>query len=90
MPGSYKEKLAFKELIRSGIRKNNEDVPKYEENFEEAIKNVNNSIIHTRIPNEIQKLFEDEKCLNLNSNVNMFVSHPVRINFCCFYNYLIC
>lgn len=66
----YKEKLAFKELVRSGIRRNEELVPKFEENFDEAIKNVNNSIVPTKIPTEIKSLFEDEKCLNLNSSVS--------------------
>jgi hypothetical protein len=62
-----------------------------EENFEEAIKNVNNSIVPTqvnssrkklsffqtiqiivfKIPFEIKKLFEDEKCLNINANVRI-------------------
>lgn len=70
IPKVYKEKLTFKELVRSGIRRNEELVPKFEENFDEAIKNVNNSIVPTKIPPEIKSLFEDEKCLSLNSSVS--------------------
>ena len=72
LPKGYKEKELFKSLIREGIRKNEELVPKFEENFEEAIKNINNSLSNTQIPSEIVKLFEDEKCLNLNSNSDYF------------------
>ena len=39
----------FKELIKSGIRRNEELVPRFEENFEEALKNVNNSITETKV-----------------------------------------
>jgi hypothetical protein len=46
---------------------------KFEENFEEALKNVNNSIITTQIPEDIRKLFQDEKCLNINSEVSQII-----------------
>ena len=49
MPKNYKEKEKFKDMIRSGILRNEEHVPKFEENFEEGIKNVNNSIIQTKV-----------------------------------------
>ena len=84
IPRVFKEKLAFKELVRSGIRRNEELVPKFEENFDEAINNVNNSIIPTNIPSEIKKLFEDEKCLNLNSNVNIVI---ITTYYYCFNQY---
>jgi len=69
IPGTYKEKQEFKDLISAGVRQSDESVPKFEENYEEAVKNVNSSIVKTKIPSEVQRLFEDEKCLNLNANV---------------------
>ena len=48
-PKNYREKQEFKELIRSGIRKNEESgVPEDEENFEEALQAVNTSLNPTR------------------------------------------
>lgn len=68
LPQNYKEKDAFKELIKAGnslsnmyswslrfysfslgILKNEDEVPKFEENFEEALRNVNNSITKTQV-----------------------------------------
>ena len=49
MPITYKEKDSFRELIKNGVLKNEDSVPKFEENFEEAIKNVNNSIVKTQV-----------------------------------------
>ncbi|CAF0710385.1 unnamed protein product [Brachionus calyciflorus] len=72
IPRTYKEKEAFKELIKTGILRNEESIPKFEENFEEALKNVNNSITVSQIPSEIKTLFNDEKCLNLNEKSDKF------------------
>ena len=44
IPKIYKEKEKLKELIRTGILKNEDGVCKMEENFEEALKNVNSSL----------------------------------------------
>lgn len=44
IPKTYKEKEKYKELIRTGILKNEDDIMKIEENFEEALKNVNSSL----------------------------------------------
>lgn len=49
IPKNYKEKEAFKELIKAGILKNEDGIPKFEENFEEALKNINNSITETKV-----------------------------------------
>ena len=43
IPKNYREKKEFKELIRSGIRKNEDGVPLDEDNFDEAIQNVNSN-----------------------------------------------
>jgi NEDD8-activating enzyme E1 regulatory subunit len=73
IPVNYKEKQQFKQLIQSGILRNEDGVPKVEENFDEAIKNVNNSIFETKIPKDITELlFNNEKCLNLNEKSNKF------------------
>uniref|UniRef100_A0A673YBR6 NEDD8-activating enzyme E1 regulatory subunit n=1 Tax=Salmo trutta TaxID=8032 RepID=A0A673YBR6_SALTR len=50
LPKNYKEKEAFKQLIRQGILKNEKGTPEDEENFEEAIKNVNTALNPTKTP----------------------------------------
>uniref|UniRef100_A0A673YBV0 NEDD8-activating enzyme E1 regulatory subunit n=1 Tax=Salmo trutta TaxID=8032 RepID=A0A673YBV0_SALTR len=52
LPKNYKEKEAFKQLIRQGILKNEKGTPEDEENFEEAIKNVNTALNPTKVVNE--------------------------------------
>ncbi len=49
IPSNYKEKEKFKELIRTGYFKNEHNLPEIEENFEEALKNINNSIVKTQV-----------------------------------------
>jgi len=71
-PKNYKEKRAFKELLRSGILKNSEGVPEDEENFEEAMKAVNGALVATTIPSDVANIFEDDKCKNLNVNSDEF------------------
>ncbi|XP_030060332.1 NEDD8-activating enzyme E1 regulatory subunit [Microcaecilia unicolor] len=65
IPKSYKEKEAFRELIRRGMLKKENGVPEDEENFEEAIKNVNTALNATKIPSSIEELFNDSCCINL-------------------------
>ncbi|XP_029464060.1 NEDD8-activating enzyme E1 regulatory subunit isoform X2 [Rhinatrema bivittatum] len=65
IPKSYKEKEAFRELIRRGMLKKENGVPEDEENFEEAIKNVNTALNATKMPSSINELFNDERCINL-------------------------
>ncbi|XP_045544992.1 NEDD8-activating enzyme E1 regulatory subunit isoform X2 [Salmo salar] len=50
LPKNYKEKEAFKQLIRQGILRNEKGTPEDEENFEEAIKNVNTALNPTKTP----------------------------------------
>ncbi|MEE6499819.1 hypothetical protein FKM82_003598 [Ascaphus truei] len=64
-PKSYKEKEAFRDLIRQGIRKNESGVGEDEENFEEAVKNVNTALNATKVSSNIEELFNDERCTNL-------------------------
>ncbi|KAF3686539.1 NEDD8-activating enzyme E1 regulatory subunit APP-BP1 Amyloid protein-binding protein 1 [Channa argus] len=49
-PKNYKEKEAFRQFIREGILRNENGVPEDEENFEEAIKNVNTALNPTKTP----------------------------------------
>ncbi|XP_040926017.1 NEDD8-activating enzyme E1 regulatory subunit isoform X2 [Betta splendens] len=49
-PKNYKEKEAFRQFIREGILKNDNGVPEDEENFEEAVKNVNTALNPTKTP----------------------------------------
>nr|XP_054496787.1 NEDD8-activating enzyme E1 regulatory subunit isoform X2 [Agelaius phoeniceus] len=71
-PKSYKEKEAFKDLIRQGILKNENGTPEDEENFEEAIKNVNTALNRTEIPRGIEELFNDDCCLKLTEQSSSF------------------
>ena len=48
-PSNYREKKAFKELIRQGIRSNEDGVPLDEDNFDEAIASVNSSLVRSSI-----------------------------------------
>ncbi|OXB84035.1 UNVERIFIED_CONTAM: hypothetical protein H355_015546 [Colinus virginianus] len=65
LPKTYKEKEAFRQLIRQGILKNENGTPEDEENFEEAIKNVNTALSITKIPKCIEEIFNDDCCINL-------------------------
>ncbi|KAK5603695.1 NEDD8-activating enzyme E1 regulatory subunit [Crenichthys baileyi] len=47
-PKNYKEKETFRQMIREGIMKNENGVPEDEENFDEAIKNVNTALNQTK------------------------------------------
>lgn len=69
MPKNYKEKTAFKDIIRQGILKNEHGVPEMEENFDEAIKAVNVSLTKTRIPSQVQDILNDPACTGLTSEV---------------------
>ncbi|XP_064646486.1 NEDD8-activating enzyme E1 regulatory subunit-like isoform X2 [Lineus longissimus] len=71
-PKNYQEKNQFKEFIRSGILKNEDGMLMQEENFEEAVKAVNTSLVPTRIPADVQKVFNDEQCNNLNGESKPF------------------
>lgn len=72
IPKNYKEKESFKELIRSGIRKDENGVPLSEENFEEALRAVNTCIRHSTVPQKAQKVLNDNSCINLTGKVFIF------------------
>uniref|UniRef100_A0A665XBX4 NEDD8-activating enzyme E1 regulatory subunit n=1 Tax=Echeneis naucrates TaxID=173247 RepID=A0A665XBX4_ECHNA len=71
-PKNYKEKEAFRQFIREGILKNENGVPEDEENFEEAIKNVNTALNPTKIPSTVEDLFNSEQCNNITSQSTAF------------------
>ncbi|XP_025115674.1 NEDD8-activating enzyme E1 regulatory subunit-like isoform X2 [Pomacea canaliculata] len=72
IPSCYQEKNQLKEIIRKGVWLSEEGVPQEEENFEEAIKNVNSALVPTKIPAEVQALFTDDCCLNLHHESKPF------------------
>uniref|UniRef100_A0A3Q2UUR0 NEDD8-activating enzyme E1 regulatory subunit n=1 Tax=Haplochromis burtoni TaxID=8153 RepID=A0A3Q2UUR0_HAPBU len=72
-PKNYKEKEAFRQLIREGTCGPNENgVPEDEENFEEAIKNVNTALNPTKIPSAVEDIFNSEQCKNITAQSPSF------------------
>uniref|UniRef100_A0A8C9Q1I5 NEDD8-activating enzyme E1 regulatory subunit n=1 Tax=Spermophilus dauricus TaxID=99837 RepID=A0A8C9Q1I5_SPEDA len=72
IPKTYKEKEDFRDLIRQGILKNENGAPEDEENFEEAIKNVNTALNTTQIPSSIEDIFNDDRCINITKQTPPF------------------
>uniref|UniRef100_A0A8C2NBZ8 NEDD8-activating enzyme E1 regulatory subunit n=1 Tax=Cricetulus griseus TaxID=10029 RepID=A0A8C2NBZ8_CRIGR len=72
IPKSYKEKEDFRDLIRQGILKNENGAPEDEENFEEAIKNVNTALNVTQVPSSIEDIFNDDRCINITKQTPPF------------------
>ncbi|XP_026888238.1 NEDD8-activating enzyme E1 regulatory subunit [Electrophorus electricus] len=72
LPRNYKEKEAFRQLLREGIRKNENGTPEEEENFDEAIKNVNTALNPSKIPTAVEDLFNAEQCENITSQSPAF------------------
>lgn len=80
IPKNYKEKTAFKNLLRSGVLKNEEGVPLLEENFDEAVAATNSALVPTSIPSSVQEIFNDSCCTNLTSQSSNFwiLAHAVK------------
>lgn len=72
IPKSYKEKEAFRDLLRQGVLKNENGVPEDEENFEEAVKNVNTALNTTKVPSNIEDIFNDDRCTNITPQSSNF------------------
>uniref|UniRef100_A0A8D8T1H8 NEDD8-activating enzyme E1 regulatory subunit n=1 Tax=Cacopsylla melanoneura TaxID=428564 RepID=A0A8D8T1H8_9HEMI len=72
LPKNYKEKQSLRELIRSGIRKDENGIPLSEENFEEAIKAVNFALLPTTVPSSVANILNDNCCVNLTSKSEPF------------------
>jgi len=58
-PKNYKEKCQIKEIVRSLILKNEDGVPVQEENFEEALTNVNNVFSGTFVPFDVRNVLDN-------------------------------
>ncbi|KAG7483347.1 NEDD8-activating enzyme E1 regulatory subunit [Solea senegalensis] len=71
-PKNYREKEAFRQFIREGMLKKDNGVPEDEENFEEAIKNVNTALNPTKIPSALDDLFNSEQCSSITSQSSSF------------------
>ena len=71
-PKAYKEKKELKAMIESGIRTNEEGVPLDEDNFLEAVKNLNSSIVATQIPSAVLQIFDDPCCTLISPDTNDF------------------
>lgn len=72
MPKTYKEKALLKEMIKNGMLKNENGITEEEENFDEAIRNVNTALVKTSIPSEVKKLFEDPTLQDINIDSKPF------------------
>lgn len=73
LPKTRDQKNEFKEMIRDGIRKDENGIPIGEENFEEAIRAVNTCIRHTTVSGGIKEILNDNSCINLTSKVIIFL-----------------
>ena len=72
MPQTYSEKKEFKNTILASMRKNDLGIAEDEENFEEALKQVNRVLVPSSIPNEVKKLLNDPKCQEINEDSSNF------------------
>ena len=72
MPQNYHEKNALRECIRSGMCCNEAGVPLDEENFEEAIQNVNRVVLKYRIPSFVQDILENSCCFSASTESSKF------------------
>lgn len=74
-PKNFKEKKEFKEIIARGVLKNEHGVEEIEENFEEAVRNVNNVLIPGKVPNNLEDIFKSHHCEHPNNllNINFWI-----------------
>ncbi|KAL3860740.1 hypothetical protein ACJMK2_010815 [Sinanodonta woodiana] len=71
-PNDYKERNKLKEMLKKGIHRNEEGVLEDEENFEEAIRSTNMALVPSKVPSEVEKIFNDPSCTNLHSESSAF------------------
>jgi len=72
LPQNYGEKNEFKDLIRQGILTKIDGTEEEEENFEEAVLHVNTALLPSKIPDDVQKIFNDDSCVNLHAESKPF------------------
>lgn len=70
LPDNYKEKTAFKEMVRGGARTNNTDGG--EENYDEAVAAVMKSISPWSLRSNIREIFQMEQCQHPTANSDNF------------------
>ena len=78
LPQTYKEKELLREMIRSGLLKNEDGVPESEENFEEAIRAVNSVVLPSTVPSRVKQILDDDSCVNLTSKVCEFEGKAIE------------
>ncbi|PYH42295.1 NEDD8-activating enzyme E1 regulatory subunit [Aspergillus saccharolyticus JOP 1030-1] len=66
LPSNYKEKIAFRELVRSGARTANPEGG--EENYDEAVAAVLKSLNPFTLRSSLREIFEMDECNTLTSN----------------------
>lgn len=71
-PMSRKEKNEVKEIINGFGRKDENDIPIEEENFEEALRAVNTALVPTFLPVKIQEVIYSSAAINLTSQSTPF------------------
>ncbi|XP_017879127.1 NEDD8-activating enzyme E1 regulatory subunit isoform X1 [Ceratina calcarata] len=72
LPRAYKEKNQLKQMIREGMRRDENDKANSEENFEEAIKSVNTCLGCTAIPENVMSILNSDQCINLTAKSSPF------------------
>ncbi len=72
MPRTYKEKKELKSVIEDGIRKNEDGVPLDEDNFQEAMTNLNGIIVPTQISSVVQQIFDNPCCDHISPDSSDF------------------
>lgn len=82
LPQTYKEKESLREMIRSGLLKNEDGVPESEENFEEAIRAVNSVVLPSTVPSRVKQILDDDSCVNLTSKVGDFERKAIEEKPC--------
>ena len=76
-PQGYREKTAFKETVRKGMRTENAEGG--EENFEEAIGAIIKSLNPTSLPMGLFEIFAQVSCTNPKSSANFWIiTHAIR------------
>lgn len=71
LPRTYKDKQQLRDMIKSGMRRDEQDSSNSEENFEEAMKAVNKCIRMSDIPDSVINILNDDRCVNLTAKVSM-------------------
>lgn len=75
MPKNWKEKSEFKKFLLSGVREKKSVqgvLEEDEENFNEAARQANSSLVPSKVPSGVQQILGDPKCINLDKQSKNF------------------